>query len=206
MTRASVGIAFLPLAVFFAAGCSQTPPVPAKSSESAPAKILQFYASPATIARGDRTLLCYGVEGAASVRLDPPVDQIAPSRTRCIEAKPSASTKYTLYAKGRAGDEVSQQVEVIIDPKLAPSAPVSGGLILFFASSVQGKVPKGSPVSLCYGVKGASSVSMSPPVAGLVPSDRICVQVRPAATTNYVLTATSASGEKDSEAVRVVVE
>ena len=196
---------------FALAACSTAPPPPEnKVSQPAPAKILQFYASPATIAKGDRTLLCYGVEGAASVRLDPTVEEIAPSRTRCIEAQPAISTKYTLYAKSRTGDEVSQQIEVLIDPKMrrAAAGPGAGGggLILFFSAGVQGKVAKGAQVPLCYGVKGASSVSLSPPVVTLTPSERICFQVNPQASTNYVLTATSASGEKDTETVRLIVE
>ncbi len=202
---AVVGCAFA-----LAAACSTAPPPPeTKVSQPAPAKILQFYASPATIAKGDRTLLCYGVEGAASVRLDPAVEEIAPSRTRCVEAKPAASTKYTLYAKSRTGEEVSQQIEVVIDPKMRRAVAdvgASGGLILFFAAGVQSKVAKGAQVPLCYGVKGASSVSLSPPVVALTPSERICFQVSPQASTNYVLTAISASGEKDSETVRLIVE
>ena len=199
---------------FALAACSTAPPPPEpKVSQPAAARILQFYASPVTIAKGDRTLLCYGVEGAASVRLDPAVEEIAPSRTRCIEAKPAASTKYTLYARNQNGDEVSQHIEVVIDPKLPRAAAdtgagagAGGGLILFFSAGVQGKVAKGAQVPLCYGVKGASAVSLSPPVMALTPSERICFQVSPQKSANYVLTAVSASGEKDTETVRLIVE
>ena len=95
------------------------------------------------------------------------------------------------------------------DPKMRRAAAdtgAGGGLILFFAAGVQGKVPKGAPVQLCYGVKGASSVSLSPPVMALTPSERICFQVSPQTSTTYVLTATSASGEKYTETVRLIVE
>ena len=187
------------------AACSQPSAQPeSKQAQPAPAKITQLYASPAAIARGDRSLLCYGVEGAASVRLEPAVEELAPSRARCIEVKPQASTKYTLYAKNRAGAEVSKEVEIAIDPKMKKAATASG-LILFFAASSP-KVPKGLPVTLCYGVKGASAVSVSPPVQTLAPSERLCFQATPQTSTSYVLTATSAAGAKDTETVRVTVE
>src|SRR5579885_3792010 len=42
-------------------------------------KILAFYASPATIGPGEKTLLCYGANNAATVQIEPPVGEIAPS-------------------------------------------------------------------------------------------------------------------------------
>ena len=193
--------------VLFTTACS-SPPTETKRAEAppAPASITQFYASPAVVAKGERTLLCYGVEGAAAVRLEPAVDEITPSLARCIEAAPAVSTKYTLFARNRAGAEVSRQVEVTIDPKAVRQTPSArGGLILFF-TAMQGKVSRGAAATLCYGVKGADSVTLSPAVLALVPSERMCFQVRPEATTNYALTASAANGAKDSETVRIAVE
>ena len=119
------------LSIGLCAACSQPSAKPEnQQAQPAPAKITQLYASPAAIARGDRSLLCYGVEGAASVRLEPAVEELAPSRARCIEVKPEVSTKYTLYAKNRAGAEVSKEVEIAIDPKMKKAATASG-LICF---------------------------------------------------------------------------
>jgi hypothetical protein len=189
--------------------CGSAPPPETGKAEPAPVNILQFYASPVTIAKGDRALLCYGVEGAASVRLQPAVEELAPSRARCVEVKPEASTKYVLFATNAAGAEVSKEIEVVIDPKMKKAvAPAAAreGLILFFTASQQ-KVSKGTAVMLCYEVKGASAVSVSPsPGEGLTPPGRMCFQARPEATTNYVLTATSAAGGKDTESVRITVE
>lgn len=200
-----------PALLFLLSACSNAP---APKTESAPvpppaAGITQFYASPATVAKGGRSLLCYGVEAAASVRLDPPVEAITPSLARCIELHPTATTTYTLYAKNRAGAEVSQSVTVTVDPKLrepAAAAP-SSGLILFF-TAVQTRLPKGATATLCYGVKGASSVSIEPAVSpgALAVSDRMCLQTKPEATATYTLTAKSASGETDTERVKITVE
>lgn len=206
-----------PAAAVFAlalAACSPAPePKPAAPAKPSAASITQFYASPATVGRGGRSLLCYGVEGAAAVRLEPPVEEIAPSLARCIEVKPTATTSYKLIAANRAGEEVAQSLTLTVDPKIAAGsgAPASsssssnGGLILFF-TAMQGKVAKGMPVTFCYGVKGAATVAISPAVQALVPSERMCFQARPEASGTYVLTATSAGGDRDTETVKITVE
>jgi hypothetical protein len=199
-----------PAFLLVAVGCSNAPaPKTESAAPPAPAAgITQFYASPATVGKGGRSLLCYGVESAASVRLDPPVEAIAPSLARCMELHPTATTTYTLYAKNRAGAEVSQAVTVTVDPKLRePAAGASTGLILFF-TAVQTRVPNGATATLCYGVKGASSVAIDPPVsaAALTVSDRMCLQTKPEVTATYTLTAKSASGETDTERVKITVE
>ncbi len=195
-----------------AAACA---PAPAPKTESAPpppraAAITQLYASPPAVGKGGRSLLCYGVESAAAVRLDPPVEEITPSLARCLELRPAATTTYTLYAKNRAGAEVSQSVTVTVDPKLrepAAAPPASTGLILFF-TAVQTRLPKGAMATLCYGVKGASSVAIAPAVSpgALAVSDRMCLQTRPETSVTYTLTAKSASGETDTERVKITVE
>lgn len=204
--------ALLLVACCILAGCGGPAAEVRKPEATAPpeAAIIQFYASPTAIAPGDHALLCYGVENAASVRLEPPVEDITPSRTRCVEVKPAASTKYTLFAKSKLGVEISRQTEVTIDPKLprasAPSAGQGGGGLILFFTALAPKVPKGMPATLCYGVKGAASVSLNPAVQQLEPRDKLCFQVRPEATTTYTLTATSASGVKDTETLRITVE
>jgi predicted phage tail protein len=194
---------------FVLIGSCSAPEVKKAETAVAPAAITQFYVSPATIAKGDRALLCYGVEGAVAVRLDPPVDEITPSLARCLEVTPTATSTYTLFASNRAGVAVSKAVQVIVDPKMrranARVATGSGGLILFFTAP-QNKVKKGAPVTLCYGVKGAATVSVTPAVQALTPSERICFQTTPEATTSYVLTAKSADGGTDTETARIVVE
>src|SRR5688572_29998318 len=48
-------------------------------------KMLMFYANPPVVAKGDRTLLCYGVAGAKSVRIEPDVEGLGPALSRCVE-------------------------------------------------------------------------------------------------------------------------
>ena len=77
-------------------------------------KVLMFYANPPVIQRGDRALLCYGVSNAKSVRIEPAVDGVGPSLSRCVEVKPAGDTKYTLIATDESGREEKSELEVKI--------------------------------------------------------------------------------------------
>jgi hypothetical protein len=75
-------------------------------------KMLMFYANPPIIKSGEKTLLCYGVAGAKSVRIEPNVDGVGPSLSRCVEASPKQTTTYTLIAADTAGVEQKSEIEV----------------------------------------------------------------------------------------------
>jgi len=66
-------------------------------------EILAFYATAATLQRGESAQLCYGVSNAASVRLDPPVESLRPSYSRCLDVSPQKDTTYTLTAEDTQG-------------------------------------------------------------------------------------------------------
>ncbi|MCU1234919.1 MAG: hypothetical protein JWP63_2886 [Candidatus Solibacter sp.] len=71
-------------------------------------RITSFYASPGEIPRGGHANLCYGVNGAKQVRLDPPEAAVWPSQTRCVQVTPHADTTYKLTAEDAGGHAVSQ--------------------------------------------------------------------------------------------------
>ena len=71
-------------------------------------RILSFYASPGEIRRGEHANLCYGVNGAKKVRLEPPDGDVWPSQTRCVQVAPKAETTYKLTAEDAAGNTISQ--------------------------------------------------------------------------------------------------
>ena len=75
-------------------------------------KIIAFYAAPPEIRRGDRTQICYGVANAAAVSIEPPLEAVWPSYSRCVDAKPRKNTTYTLTATDAAGDTQTAQVAV----------------------------------------------------------------------------------------------
>src|SRR6185295_9649508 len=59
-------------------------------------KILNFYATPGVIRPGERADVCYGVNGAKSVRIEPPVGELHPALARCVQVSPAANTEYKL--------------------------------------------------------------------------------------------------------------
>jgi hypothetical protein len=74
--------------------------------------ILNFYASPTAIRRGESARLCYGVANAKSVKLEPQSEPVWPSGARCVDVTPEKSTTYTLTIEDASGKTQSQDVEV----------------------------------------------------------------------------------------------
>lgn len=73
-------------------------------------KILSFYATPAPLVRGSKARLCYGVAYARTVRIEPPVERVWPSLSRCLEIAPKKDTRYTLTAEDAAGHTTTQSL------------------------------------------------------------------------------------------------
>ena len=84
-------------------------------------KILQFYAATADLAKGDHTVICYGVLNAESVQIEPPLDGVGASVNRCVAAAPRSDTRYTLTATGRNGASLTQSLTIHVHQK--PSTP-----------------------------------------------------------------------------------
>lgn len=75
--------------------------------------ILSYTADPPTISAGDRTSLCYSVSNAKTVKIEPKAnEEVWPAFTRCVDATPIKSTKYTLTIEDGAGHSKSATVEV----------------------------------------------------------------------------------------------
>jgi len=67
------------------------------------------------------------------------------------------------------------------------------------------KIRRGETAQICYGVANASSVTLLPQSNPVWPSHNLCVDVKPAKTTTYTLTATGAGGQTLSEDVKIEV-
>ena len=78
-------------------------------------KIFQFYASTGRIAPGGKALLCYSVLNAKALRLDPPVEKVWPSMSRCFDVAPSSNTHYTLTAEGVDHQVVSASLDIAVE-------------------------------------------------------------------------------------------
>lgn len=160
-------------------------------------RIIQFYAASGEVIDGDRNLICYGVRNAASVRIEPAVETLTPSITRCFWTEPHEDTAYKLIATGSDGREVSEAFQVRVKP-----APPS---ILFLAVSHKA-IRAGEPVTMCYGVSHADTVRMDPIGWKLAPVAKNCARFYPRETREYTLVATGDAGRMDREKFTVKVK
>jgi hypothetical protein len=71
-------------------------------------KINSFYASPGAVHKGSPANICYGVMGAKTLRIDPPVEQVWPALNHCVQVHPEKSTEYKLIAEDAAGHSVTE--------------------------------------------------------------------------------------------------
>lgn len=87
-----------------------------------------------------------------------------------------------------------------------PAAKVAPPKITMFYAA-EPAVPPGSAATLCYGTESASKVTISPAaVAPLAPSLNRCVEVKPARTTTYTLTAANDAGVAATQTIEVRVD
>jgi hypothetical protein len=77
-------------------------------------KILNFYAMPGIVKRGEAVQLCYGVSNAKKVTLVPQTKAVWPSFSRCIEVTPEKTTEYTFTAEDGSGNSKTSTVKVVV--------------------------------------------------------------------------------------------
>jgi hypothetical protein len=75
-------------------------------------KILGFYATPPEVKPGETAEICYSVTSAESVRIEPHVDNVWPSISRCVEVSPTEETTYKLIAQDAEGKTVTAETTV----------------------------------------------------------------------------------------------
>jgi hypothetical protein len=166
-------------------GCSRTAP--------APVKITQFRVTPAFIPKGIPGKLCYGVENAVKVDLNPPVEELLPSPERCIDITPAQATTYTLTALGADGNKVSKSLDVRVGnppPRLSD------------LSATPTEVKRGGQVAVCFTAENARDIKVS---KGKLTPGKNCLTDRPRKTTSYKITVFGADREQDSGTVTVTV-
>jgi hypothetical protein len=189
------------LACWIMSGCGG-PDKPAgtapAASISAPVKITQFYTSTPQVPRGEKGLVCYGVENAKSVWISPPKQELSPSLSRCIEVEPEGKTSYTLTAEGADGSSATKEVTL--------QREVAGAQAHIVNVNISAaEVNPGDAVSICYKVENAQSVTVEPTKfrGGKEPDG--CVLDQPQKTTSYVVRAKGAAGDTDEERVTIKV-
>ena len=194
--------------VIVLAGCSpaQRPAPPERPKPAGPVRILQFYAN-AAVKAGDPVTICYGVENARAVRIEPPVEPLKPVYVRCIQTSPQATTTYKLTAEVFDGTTATRSATVKVFPATASAAApqADATLIKTFAASSE-EAAAGGQVVLCYSAPDAESVAIDPPIRELQPADRFCFSARADKTTTYALTVTGAGGRRETERITVDVK
>ena len=75
-------------------------------------KILAFSLSSGAIRGGQTVQICYGVANAKTVKIEPPVGEIWPSMSRCLDAKPKKDTTYVLTVEDAAGHTDTAQLSI----------------------------------------------------------------------------------------------
>jgi hypothetical protein len=164
-------------------------------------KILQFYARDGVLLEGRQTVICYGVENARAVRVDPPIEALTPSLNRCIEAAPEHNTRYTLTAESAGGQTMSASFEIAVKPD-----PAELPRITYFRTSKH-RVEEGRHVfELVFGQENGELVEIDPPVFPMLhgaPMGKF--YVAPRQTTTYTLTVTGKRGHQAKKALTVEI-
>ncbi len=170
---------------------------PATAAAVEPVRITQFYPAVAQLGSGEKTTLCYGVEGAKSLRLSPPVEPVWPALTRCFEVAPPHTTRYTLTAEDARGQSVSEATTIEVGPARPAIIEVSVNKLTIAA---------GEQVVLCFKAKNASNYEVPGvrPIALNTPA-RGCFEDHPRVTKTYMVKVTGPGGA-DSERVTVRVK
>ena len=178
---------------------TKQPAATAKPPE--PVRITQFYTSTPQVPRGEKGLVCYGVENAKTVWISPPRQELAASMSRCIEVTPSGKVTYVLTAEGADGSKVTKDVTL----EAEGSRPHPSGVRILNVNISAAEVNAGDAVSVCYKVENAQSVTVTPGRTRNGKENDGCVVDQPQKTTTYVIKATGANGETDQERVTIKV-
>jgi hypothetical protein len=165
-----------------AGGQSVTANVTVTVGTSNPA-IVRFTAAPTQINQGASSLLSWSTTGAGTVTIDNGVGTVPANGSKSVS--PTATTTYTLTAKGADGTSVTAAVTVTVGNGAVPS-------VLSFTASPT-VINSGGQSSLCWNVSNATSITIQPG-PGTVSGASGCTTVTPTATTTYVLTATNGVG------------
>jgi hypothetical protein len=186
-----------------------------------PPKIASFTVSPAAIPANSEAQLCYKVENADRVRIEPNIGERKLASNECLSVTPSETLTYTLTAYAADGTTTSQNVTLNVGPLPAladatkPASPsptvvveepkLKHAQILFFKVS-SSRIQRGAPVELCYGVADAQTTTISP-LGKEVPSvAQNCFNHTPRESMTYTLSTRGEDNQTSTATQTVEVE
>ena|SRR5437867_1898444 len=162
-------------------------------------KVLQFYTTSGLLTEGEKATVCYGVANAKTVRLDPPVESLSPSLSRCFFVAPERDTRYTLIVEGTDGRTASESFVIQVKPDLATLPR-----IVYFDNRKKQVDRNGhASYTLCYKAENADTLALEPAVVPLGRAFMGCFTVAPRETTTYTLTAAGRKARKVQRQITV---
>jgi len=154
-----------------------------------PPKIASFSVTPSAVPANSQAQLCYEVENAGSVRIEPNIGE-KPATKGCLTVMPSETTTYTLVAYASDGSTTRQHVTLNVE-----AAPPQAQIVAFEVRRPNGDsgVNDGQ-FRLCYEVRKAAHAELDNNGGTVVLDRPQCQQIRPQQATVYTLSATGADG------------
>jgi hypothetical protein len=148
-------------------------------------RVIAFNANPTQIEPGGSAQLCYTVENATEIQINPPVQGLDPSRnSACLTVSPTATTTYVLTARNATGSSSA-----------SATVTVGGVRIIEFRNTPDFSTRAGDPVTLTWRTSGATSVTITGLnlTGGSLPASGTLV-VNPITNTTYTLIAYGPNG------------
>jgi hypothetical protein len=147
-------------------------------------QVVSFTVAPSAIAPGATAQLCYNVQNAATVSIQPAFGEV-PSTSACLTASPSSRTTYTLTATNDAGSITA-----------STTLDVAVTRILTFTNDPAYSPVSGSAVTLSWTTENASMVRITGLGAPATPLPAAgSLVVNPVTNTTYTLNAYGANGQ-----------
>jgi len=175
-------------------GMSVTAPVTVTVSTGTVPQIVVFVATPQNIDPGSSTKLCWQVNNATSISIQPGVGSNL-NANDCATVTPTATTTYTLTATNATG-------------QIQANATVNVGTvkILSFTATPAFIASRGDPTTLAWTTQNATSIVLISSELGpqTLPVNGSLV-VRPTTDTTYTLTAYGPGGQTVSVSISVLI-
>ena len=152
--------------------------------------ITSFTATPATVTAGQGTILAWSTAWAGTLAIEPGIGPVTGNQ---LEVFPAALTTYLLTASNASGLVTATATVTVI--------PLGQPPVINSFSASPANISAGQGSTLAWSVSNATSLTLN---QGLGLAEGASLQVSPAATTTYTLTAANASGQVTASATVMV--
>ena len=117
-----------------------------------------------------------------------------------------AWTFYSRYESSRRAQQALEAQRAQARKQQVDMIYGSGEIKFTTFGADSGVLRRGETTELCYGVLNAKTVKLDPPVEAAKPTYHHCLEIAPAKTTTYTITAEDGKGHSKSESITVQVK